>query len=89
MPPPPELPGTPQADIYALGMVLYVSSTGRKAAFFPEIATSLVDALKPSDFFLLNTIILKACHPDCAERYQSAAEMRRALLETQQMLEAK
>jgi CHASE2 domain-containing sensor protein len=82
MPPPPELPGTPQADIYALGMVLYVLSTGRKAAFFPEIATSLVDGGEPADFLPLNTIILKACHPDCAERYKSASEMRRALLET-------
>lgn len=83
MPPPPELPGTPQADIYALGMVLYVLSTGHKAAFFPGIATSLVDAGEPADFFPLNTVILKACHPDCAERYKSAAEMRRALLEIQ------
>jgi CHASE2 domain-containing sensor protein len=84
MPPPPEMPGTPQADIYALGMVLYVLSTGRKAAFFPEIATSLVDSKEPADFFLLNIVILKACHPDCAERYKSAAEMRHALLEIQQ-----
>jgi CHASE2 domain-containing sensor protein len=89
MPPPPELPGTPQADIYALGMVLYVSSTGRKAAFFPEIATSLVDTREPADFFLLNPIILKACHPDCAKRYASATEMRHALLEAQRTLERK
>ena len=43
LPPPPERPGTPQADIYALGMVLYVLSTGRGAAYFPEIATTLVE----------------------------------------------
>ena len=89
MPPPPELPGTPQADIYALGMVLYVSSTGRKAAFFPEIATSLVDTKEPLDFFRLNSIILKACHPDCSERYKTAAEMRCALLEAHKALLAK
>jgi CHASE2 domain-containing sensor protein len=79
MPPPPERPGTPASDIYALGMVLYVLSTGRNAAFFPEIATSLVADKEPADFFPLNTVILKACQPDAAQRYASAAEMRLAL----------
>lgn len=86
MPPPPERPGTPQADIYALGMMLYVLSTGNKPTFFPELATSLVDPSKATNFFPLNTIILKACHPNCAERYASAAEMRRELLATQAAL---
>jgi CHASE2 domain-containing sensor protein len=81
MPPPPERPGSPQADIYALGMVLYVLSTGRNAAYFPEIATTLVENKEPEDFFPLNAIILKACQPDCAQRYASASEMRSALLE--------
>jgi CHASE2 domain-containing sensor protein len=83
MPPPPEPPGTPQADIYAMGMVLYVLATGRNAAFFPEIATTLVDAREPLDFFPLNNIILKACRPNPLERYASAAEMRDALLQLQ------
>jgi hypothetical protein len=80
MPPPPEPPGTPHADIYAMGMVLYVLATGRNAAFFPEIATTLVDAPEPANFFPLNNIILKACRPDPAERYATAAEMHAALL---------
>ena len=88
MPPPPERPGTPQADIYALGMVLYVLSTGRNAAYFPEIATTLVEGGDPADFFPLNTVILKACQPDPAQRYASAAEMHRALLEARKVLEA-
>jgi CHASE2 domain-containing sensor protein len=88
MPPPPERPGTPQADIYALGMVLYVLSTGRNAAYFPEIATTLVEREDPADFLPLNTVILKACHPDPAQRYASAAEMHRALQEAQKTLEA-
>jgi len=83
MPPPPERPGTPQADIYALGMVLYVLSTGRNAAYFPEMATTLVEREDPADFLPLNTIILKACQPDPAQRYASAAEMHRALQEIQ------
>src|SRR5579859_1495240 len=81
MPPPPERPGTPQADIYALGMVLYVLSTGRSAAYFPEIATTLVESEDPADYLPLNTVILKACQPDPAQRYASAAEMHRALQE--------
>jgi len=89
MPPSPERPGTPQADIYSLGMVLYVLSTGRNAAFFPEIATTLVEKEDPVDFLPLNAVILKACQPDPAQRYASAAEMHRALLEIQKVLAAK
>ena len=89
MPPMPERPGTPQADIYALGMVLYVLSTGRKAAFFPEIATTLVENKDPADFFPLNDIVLKACQPDPAQRYASAVEMHRALQEAQKTVERK
>lgn len=80
MPPLPERPGTPQADVYALGMVLYVSSTGRAPTLFPEIATTLVQNTEPTGFFPLNGVILKACDPDCSKRYQSAAEMNQALL---------
>jgi CHASE2 domain-containing sensor protein len=79
MPPPPEPPGTPLADIYALGMLLYVISTGNNAAFFPEIATTLVNANEPVPYLALNAVILKACQPDISKRYQSAAEMRSAL----------
>jgi CHASE2 domain-containing sensor protein len=88
MPPPPERPGTPQADIYALGMVLYVLSTGRNTAYFPEIATTLVEGRDPADFLPLNTVILKACQPDPAQRYASAAEMHHALQEVRKALKA-
>jgi CHASE2 domain-containing sensor protein len=79
MPPPPEIPGTPQADIYALGMMLYVLSTGRDPAFFPEISTTLAETIDSMEFFTLNSIVLKACQPDPAQRYASALEMHQAL----------
>jgi CHASE2 domain-containing sensor protein len=85
MPPSPERPGTVAADIYALGMVLYVLSTGRAAALFPEVATTLVSTEEPPDFLPLNKIILKACQPAPPDRYGTAAEMR-SVLEAAQKL---
>jgi hypothetical protein len=69
-------------------MVLYVLSTGRSTAYFPEIATTLAGDKDPADFFPLNTVILKACQPDPAQRYASAAEMHRALQEARKALAA-
>jgi CHASE2 domain-containing sensor protein len=86
MPPPPEPPGTPQADIYGLGMVLYVISTGRDPVFFPVLSTSLIEANDTADFIHLNSIILKACQPDRAQRYPSAAAMHEALVAAQKFL---
>lgn len=81
LPPAPELPGTPQADIYALGMMLFVLSTGRNPVFFPEIATTLAGSPAMAHYLKLNAIILKACEPDCKLRYASATELRLALQE--------
>lgn len=80
MPPLPERPGTPQADIFSLGMVLYVMCTGRDAVFFPDISTHLVSSDEAASFLPFNAIILKACQPDAAHRYATAAEMHQALL---------
>ena len=86
MPPSPEPLGTAQADIYGLGMVLYVIGTGRSPGFFPEISTTLVEQTGELDFIQLNAVILKACQPDRAKRYSSATEMRAALLEVEKVL---
>ncbi len=87
MPPPPEMPGTAQADIYALGVMLYVLATGRNPSFFPEISTTLAGSTRLPEFFHLNDVIIKACNPDCAQRYASAAELHQALLEVQKLLQ--
>jgi CHASE2 domain-containing sensor protein len=88
MPPLPEPPGTFQADIFALGMVLYVISTGREAALFPEIATNLMETGTAADFLSLNAIILKACNVRLDCRYASASEMHQALRQLNERLEA-
>jgi serine/threonine protein kinase len=89
MPAPPEPPGTVQADIYGLGMVLYVMSAGRDPVRdFPTLSTTLLESTGQADFMLLNPIIVKACQPDLAERYSSAAEMRKALLDVKMALAA-
>jgi CHASE2 domain-containing sensor protein len=87
MPPPPEVPGSPQADIYALGMVLYASSTGNNPAYFPDLATILVDGKGHANFIRLNAIVLKACNPDRELRYTSAGEMHRDLQDLHRFLE--
>jgi serine/threonine protein kinase/WD40 repeat protein len=83
MPPLPERPGTPQADVYGLGMVLYVILTGRDPGFFPELATTLLDKANPAEFMRVNAVILKACQPDLTQRYATAADLAAALQEVQ------
>ncbi len=87
MPPPPEPPGTVKADIYGLGMVLYVIRTGRDPEFFPSVSSTLAEPGKADVFLPLNNVILKACQPDIAQRYDSAAEMQAGLLEVLRLLD--
>lgn len=73
---PPEGPGTPQADIFSLGKVLYEISTGldrRRFAELPEDLRSWPDRNAIVEF---NEILLKACAKDSAQRYQTAEELR-------------
>jgi eukaryotic-like serine/threonine-protein kinase len=79
MPPPPEPPGTPHADIYAMGMVLYVISTGYAPKFFPDIGTTLMQRDDHAEFMRFDAVILRACQPDIKQRYQAASEMLRDL----------
>jgi CHASE2 domain-containing sensor protein len=72
---PPEGPGSPGADIFSLGKVIYEAGMGRDRRDFPELPDSLVEQADTVEFFELNKIILKACEPDRRRRYQSATEM--------------
>jgi WD40 repeat protein len=81
---PPEGPGTRQADIYSLGKVLYELSTGYDRQQFPELPTNIADLPDRPLLGELNEVLIKACHRDPAQRYQTAAEMHAdlALLES-------
>src|SRR5215471_9317682 len=69
---PPEGPGSPRADIYSLGKVLFEISTGQDRQTFPELPTALADSPEAKRFLELNAIIAKCCHPDPRRRYASA-----------------
>jgi serine/threonine protein kinase/Tfp pilus assembly protein PilF len=73
---PPEGTGTPQADIFALGKVLYETATGMDRRRFPELPKDLREWPERSEVIEFNEIVLKACAKDLAQRYQSADEMR-------------
>jgi serine/threonine protein kinase len=76
---PPEGPGTPQADIFALGKVLYEAATGMDRREFPRLPADLRSwadaALVPE----INQVVLNACTAQVQERYPSAEAMRKDL----------
>jgi WD40 repeat protein len=77
---PPEGPGTPQADVFSLGKVLYEASTGKDRQDFPELPTLLDKLPDPEAFLELNEVILNACRNPVSQRYQSAWAMHADLL---------
>lgn len=72
---PPEGPGTPQADIFSLGKVLYEISTGKDRFDFPELDSTLTSRPDKQQLLLLNEVLMRACAGDPGRRYESAAVM--------------
>jgi serine/threonine protein kinase len=66
---PPEGPGSPQADVYALGKTLYELLTAKSVQFFPELPTTVFKNKNQSDQFSeYNLIISQATSPDYRDR---------------------
>lgn len=75
----PEGAGTPQADLFSLGKVLYEAATGKDRQEFPELPTLLRELPDREGLMELNAVVARACRHDPKDRYTSAAAMRAEL----------
>lgn len=72
---PPEGPGTPTADVYAFGKLLYELVTGLDRAEFPRLPDRLETLPDAGTLMRLNGVILRACDPDAKARHPDATAL--------------
>jgi WD40 repeat protein len=77
---PREGPGSPTADLYGLGKVLYEITSGRPRQDFPLLPENLELLDDRTALLELNEVVVKACAENAADRYPCAADMRAELL---------
>ena len=86
---PPEGPGTPAADVFSLGKLLYQTCTGLECKSFPELPSNLNAGPDRETLRQLHRIILKACDDDVKVRYRTAADLHAALSELRHLVSAR
>jgi serine/threonine protein kinase len=84
----PEGPGTPAADVFSLGKLLYEVSMGRDRQRYPELPTDLDQREDEEGLLALNEIIIKSCEREVADRYASANDLLADLNQLRTRLEA-
>lgn len=72
---PPEGPGTPQADLFALGKILYELSSGLDRMQFPSLPPWLADDPNRGQWVEFNEIVVHCCEGNPAHRYESAKDL--------------
>ena len=75
---PPEGPGKPAADVFALGKTLYELLTGKNISSFPELPTQVfANKTESHKFAEYNKLIVQATSPDYRERPQNGEDLKR------------
>ena len=77
---PPEGPGESTGDIYSLGKVFYGMFMGKPCKSFPELPGEAEEFTTIPALLQMNNLILKACHHDSKQRFQTAEELHEALV---------
>jgi WD40 repeat protein len=73
---PPEGPGTPQADLFALGRTLYEMSMGRDRKEYPALPLDFPMMPEREELLELNAVLAKCCEPNLRRRYRTASHLR-------------